>query len=157
MSFDPETERHLQDAYAALRRAVESAQKHAVSIERDRMRKFVDGEIDAAPVEQPQPTKQPQPVKDTPGQTAAEYGGITNPVRKALAILGQKNGPAGVTPEDVTTYCTRALGANITVGQVRTSLKVLAKRSEATRLERGVYGPGPKLDIPGLSIAEQLQ
>lgn len=91
-----------------------------------------------------------------PAQKA--YGSIMKPVRIAMRALAETKG--GVDAQQMLAYMNaHNLGRDITLEQVRTALKVLAKRDEAKRLKRGKYAPGPKMkpetkDGPVFSVME---
>lgn len=84
-----------------------------------------------------------------PQQKAAkEYGAISGHVRSALRAM--KDLPGGVSPVEVKKHLD-GKGLDIDIGQIRTSLKVLAKQKEAVRIERGKYTVGPKMADTGES------
>lgn len=86
------------------------------------------------------------PPASTATSAPQEYGYIANQVRNALRAFA--NLPEGITPQEVTDYIHKwPSGLEITVAQVRTALKVMARPDvqEAIRVSRGRYIPGPKL------------
>jgi hypothetical protein len=93
------------------------------------------------------PTATPKSEQKGSGKSppkSGEYGAITGPVRRAVRELDP--GPHGVSPQEVLDYIHNWSGtSDIDVMQVRTAMKVLAKRDELTRVERGRYTKGPKL------------
>lgn len=96
----------------------------------------IDGDYSNTPL--PLRVAAPSP----PAQKA--YGSIMKPVRIAMRALAETRG--GVDAQQVLSYMkSHNLGSDISLEQVRTALKVLAKRDEARRLKRGKYAPGPKL------------
>lgn len=83
------------------------------------------------------------------GGATPEYGGIIQHVREALRTADLLND--SVTPQEVLERCRlRPGGTAIDISQVRTALKVLARRGEASRLSRGNYTASPKLLAPRL-------
>jgi hypothetical protein len=84
--------------------------------------------------------------------TTLEYGAIAAPVRNGLRIAGDV--PEGIGAQELTDYIRHwPSSAGIEVAQVRTALKVLARRGEAIRLTRGKYRPSAALLAAGAHAA----
>jgi hypothetical protein len=75
------------------------------------------------------------------------YGAIAAPVRDALRDICRTKPTA--TIREIYDHARQA-GHNLEIGQVRTALKVLARKESqvAKRVVRGQYAPGPKMPPP---------
>jgi hypothetical protein len=137
----------LDEAIAAVRRVYNAGVAAGVTKERARLLQALQHGGESPPAVRVPPytaTEQARLRPATEGADTApkEYGAISKPIRQALDDIGRMLD--GVTPQEVADYCARH-GSSIGVEQARTALKVLAKRGEAQRLERGRYIAGPKL------------
>jgi hypothetical protein len=120
----------------AMRAAWYGGVEHGTKTERERLIGLIQGEAKAQ--SKPEPAvREPVPVSPTPEpQASSEYGAIIRPVREALQALG--GALDGITAPELAESI-RQQHPGIEVNQIRTALKVLAKRGEAVRLERGRY------------------
>src|SRR5690606_6901190 len=127
----------------AVRDIVDEAVRRAVDERTEQVIRAFRGSAPAIPTPAPPHAATPKASKPAAANGAADYGAISKPMRRALMVL--RSAPGGVSANDVQDYCRHNLDTDLTIQQVRSILKVFARRGEATRLERGRYTAGPKL------------
>jgi hypothetical protein len=84
----------------------------------------------------------PKPSGNGAKSATTDYGAISGLCKRALVELRYSD---GVDADRALTFCQENGAPRVTIIQMRTSLKVLARTGYAKRLERGKYAPGPKL------------
>lgn len=164
MPDDPKLKALLSDIEASIRRYVGAAVQDIID---DAVRRAVEERTEqvikafrngapaipamASPRDPAPAAGPPKPVKASNGG-GADYGAVSKPIRRALADLRAE--PGGVSASEVQEYCRDSLFIDLTVQQVRSILKVFARRGDATRLARGRYAAGPKLFASEPSLSD---
>lgn len=125
----------VEDFLAAIRPFAERLCASGAKSEREKILALLNGGGVFAP---PQVSVTP-PRGDTPPQ----YGAVTKQVRDALGVLAKQR-PQGVDAAAVHAEC-----SNLTILQIRTALKQLARLGSAVRAARGSYLPAPDSGTDG--------